>query len=244
MKFSLLVLILVVACSKPSGSSKKTPAGPNPILNPDSIVDIADPLTTGEPQEQDDDLQQFELQQPYNGVNVILNYNSSNHVGLIRIKDKDAGKLHKHMALSTIKLDSQFVKSDIEAKVGKHVMCRQDTCWVYIDYKNGDVRENGRISETAKAPRIILPYNGKNLELHMMGRAGKISFEGMDAKALYSVMGLSEIEIGGKGSVTSRKAGEGVSCTRSVSDKADVKTIYKCEVKFNHRSGAMKDTQE
>ena len=238
MKFSILILILLISCSKPSGSSKKS-SGPNTVTNPDSFVDIADPLTGGESQEQDDG--DFHLRRNYNGANVVLNYNSSRNLGIIRIKGKDAAKLHKHMALSTIKLDSRFVKSDIEAKVGKHVMCRPDTCWIYIDYKNGAINESTRVSNEAKAPKIILTYRGPNLELQMIGRSGKIHFEGMDAKALYSVMALAEIETGAKGSVTSRKSGEGVKCTRSVSEMGDEKTTYKCEVKFNHRSGALKD---
>lgn len=242
MKFTILILIFVVSCSKPSGSSKKNSSIPDRATDPSSIVDIADPLTPGDTQQQDDD--EFQLERTYNGVNVVLNYNSSRNLGLIRIKGKDSEKLNKHMALSTIKLESPNVKSEIEAKVGKHVMCRPDICWVYIDYKNGLVTENERTSEAGKAPRIILPYKGPNLELHMIGRKGKISITGMDAKALYSVMAMAEVETGAKGSVTSRKSGEGIECQRSVSEKADEKTIYKCEVKFNHRSGAMKDTQE
>ena len=239
MKFLILTLILIVACSKPSGSSKNKSSVPDKVTNPDSVVDIADPLSPGDNQEQDDG--EFQLERNYNGVNVVLNYNSSRNLGLIRIKGKDALKLHKHMALSTIKLDSQFVKSDIEAKVGKHVMCRQDTCWIYIDHKNGTVVENTRTSVEAKASRIILPYKGLNLDLSMIGRSGRIHFEGMDAKALYSVMALSEEETSAKGSVTSQKTGEGVVCLRSVSEKADQKSIFKCEVKFNHRSGSMKE---
>lgn len=242
MKLSILILLFVVACSKPSGSSKSNSAVPTGETNPESLVDIADPLTGGEPQLQDPS--EFQLEKDYNGEHVVLNHNSSRNLGLIRIKGKDAAKLHKHMALTTIKLDSQFVKSDLEAKVGKQVMCRADTCWVYIDHKNGSVVQNIRVSEEAKAPRVFLPYKGKNLELHMIGRKGKIHFEGMDAKALYSVMALAEVETGAQGSVTSRKSGEDIQCTRSVSEIADEKTIYKCEVKFNHRTGSMKENQE
>jgi hypothetical protein len=223
MKYSFLLLALIVACSKPMGSSShKSVKAPNPIQNPAPIEDIADPLTTPDEQQQqtDDD---FTLNQTYNGTNVVLNYNSSRSLGMIRIKGKDAEKLNKYMALSTIKLESQNIKSELEAKVGQHVMCRPDTCWVYIDYKNGDVVENKKLSEAAKAPRIIFPYKGQNLELHMIGRKGRIFFDGMDAKALYSVMELREDSTGGKGSASTIKAGEGIECRKIGATKADQK---------------------
>lgn len=210
--------------------------------DPRPIVDIADPLNSGTPQEQTDG--PFELRRNYNGQILQLNYNSSRHLGMIRIKGKDAEKLHKHLALTTIRMSSQFLNGDIEAKVGKHVMCRQDNCWIYIDYKNGDVKENIKVSEFEKAPRIILPYNGDNLELRMFGRKGKIKFDGMDAKALYSVMEIPEEQLGGKASASNKKEGDGVECTHMVSDKAGEQEKFHCEVNFNHRTGAMKDTQE
>ncbi len=207
-------------------------------MDPRPIVDIADPLNSGTPQEQTDG--PFELERNYNGEILVLNHHSSRHLGMIRIKGKDAEKLHKHMALTTIRMNSQFLNGDIEAKIGKHVMCRQDTCWIYIDYKNGDVKENTKTSEADQAPKIILPYNGENLELRMFGRKGKIKFEGMDAKALYSVMAIPENRIGGKGSDSNSKNGEGVECKHIVSDKADEKEKYSCEVNFNHRTGSLK----
>ena len=240
---SLLLLVLVFACSKHSSSSKNS-SGPNPVNDPRPIVDIADPLNSGNTQEQTDG--PFELERNYNGENVVLNHNSSRHLGMIRIKGKDAEKLHKHLALTTIRLNSEKLNGDLEAKVGKHVMCRADNCWIYIDYKNGVVTENIKTSEFDKAPRIILPYNGDNLELRMFGRKGKIKVEGMDAKALYSVMEVPEERIGGKSSESNKKEGhgDGIECKHIVSDKAGEQDKYSCEVNFNHRSGAMKDSQE
>ncbi len=245
MKFTFLLLVVVIACSKQPGSSQKNTAVPNRVTDPDTIVDIADPLTTPDTQQQEDG--DFQLERNYNGVNVVLNHNSRRHVGLIRIKDKDAEKLHKHMALKTMKIDSPNVKSEIEAKVGKHVMCRTDICWVYIDYKNGDVRENDHISDSGKAPKLIRNFRGKNLDLFndvdVFGLdsdpMGRIHFDGVDAKALYSVMALAEVEGGSKGSATSKKTGEGITCTRSLNEKTE-QTVFRCEVNFNHRSGALK----
>src|SRR6476661_4629127 len=123
MKYSFLLLTLVVACSKPIHDSHKAATVPtNPITNPAPIDEVADPLTTAQQQEQTDG--DFDLNRTYNGVNVVLNYNSPRHLGMIRIKGKDAEKLHKHMALSTIKMENMNLKSELEAKVGKNVMCR------------------------------------------------------------------------------------------------------------------------
>lgn len=241
MKPSIFVLILLVACAKGT-SSKKSP-GIAPIVQPQQPTEVVtDPLTPGVQQQQTDG--DFTLEQTYNGANVVLNYSAGQSLGMIRIKDKDASKLHKYMALTTIKVASPHVKSDLEAKVGKNVNCREDTCWIYIDYKNGDVLDNRNQSEAAKAPRIILPYKGQNLELHMFGRRGKIFFEGMDAKALYSVMAMTETERGGKGSTHATKSGNGVECSRLISEKAGEKPVYKCEVNFNHRTGAMKEDKD
>lgn len=240
MKFTILALLILVACSKNSSSSKTNPVRSNPITEK-PIEEIADPLNTGDQQQQTDG--PFELERTYNGTNVILNYNSRSHLGLIRVKGEDAAKLHKHMALSTIMLQSEHVKNVLESKVGKHVMCRQDTCWVYIDYKNGDVRENEKVSEPAKAKRVILTYRGDNLELHLINTAGKIFVSGMDAKALYSVMAVPEIAMGGKGASQSKKTGGGVTCVRAVTEAAVDNDTYRCEVKFNHRTGALKDEQ-
>lgn len=243
MKYSLLLLSLVIACSKPIGNSKKSAGGNNPVINPAPVEEIADPLVTPDQQQQqtDDD---FNLNRTYNGANVVLNYNSSTHLGMIRIKGADAEKLNKHMALGMIKIDAQVVKNELEAKVGKHVMCRADACWVYIDYKNGDVRENVKISETAKAKRIIKSYKGENLEISFLGRKATLIVEGMDAKALYSVMAIPELEAGGKGSISSKKVGEGVECSKVIAQSADEKDKYKCKVEFNPRNGARKENQE
>ncbi len=243
MKYSLILLAFIVACSKPIGNSKKSPLNGNRITNPAPVEEIADPLVTPDEQQLQTD-EDFNLNRTYNGANVILNYNSSSHLGMIRVKGMDAEKLNKYMALNPIKIDAQVVKNELEAKVGKHVMCRPDACWIYIDYKNGDVKENTRLSEIAKASRIIRTYKGENVELQMFGRKGRIFFEGMDAKALFSVMSVPELEAGGKGSVGSKKAGNGVECTKVTAQKADEKDAYKCEVKFNHRTGAMKDIQQ
>ncbi len=243
MKYSFILLALLVACSKPIGNSKKSPQTPNRITDPAPIEEIADPLVTPDQQQQQTD-GDFDLSRTYNGVNVVLNYNSSTHLGMIRVKGKDAEKLNKYMALNMIRIDAQVMKNELEAKVGKHVMCRPDACWVYIDYKNGDVKENIKLSEAAKAPRIFRTYKGENVDLHMLGRKGRIFIQGMDAKALYSVMAVPELEAGGKGSVSSRKSGNGVECVKVTAEKADEKDLYKCEVKFNHRTGAMKDNQE
>ncbi len=159
------------------------------------------------------------------------------------MKGEDAAKLHKHMALTTIMLQSEHVKNVLESKVGKHVMCRPDTCWVYIDYKNGDVRENEKVSDPAKAKRLILSYNSDNLSLHFINSAGKIIVTGMDAKALYSVMAVPEIPMGGKGASQSKKSGDGVTCVRAVTEALVDNDTYRCEVKFNHRTGALKDEQ-
>jgi hypothetical protein len=242
MKYSFILLALIVACSKPIGSSKKSPQVPNRITDTSPIEDIADPLVTPDQQQQQTD-EDFNLNRTYNGANVVLNYNSSAHLGMIRVKGKDAEKLNKYMALNIIKVDAQVVKTELEAKVGKHIMCRPDACWIYIDYKNGDVRENGKLSEAAKAPRIFRTYKGENVELHMLGRRGRIFFEGMDAKALYSVMAVPELDAGGKGSISIKKSGSGVDCVKVPAQEADEKDAYKCEVKFNHRTGAMKDLQ-
>lgn len=244
MKYSFLLLALIVACSKPIGNSKKSALAPDRSVDPITPTEeITDPLVVPDQQQQTDE--DFNLNRTYNGANVVLNYSSSSHLGMIRVKGKDAEKLNKYMALNPIKIDAQVVKNELEAKVGKHVMCRPDACWIYIDYKNGDVKENTRVSETAKASRIILTYKGDNVELNMLGRKGRIFFEGMDAKALYSVMAVPELEAGGKGSISSsKKSGNGVDCTKVSAQKADEKDSYKCEVKFNHRTGAMKDNQE
>ena len=237
MKLTILLLLLV-ACSQNSGNSKNTTATPNPIAeNP--LEESVDPLDTGDQQQQTDGA--FELERTYNGTNVVLNYNSRSQKGLIRVKGKDAEKLHKHMALSTILLESEHVKSELESKVGKHVMCRQDACWVYIDYKNGDVLENIKVSEKAKSKRVILSYRGDNLELHLWNSAGKIFVKGMDAKALYSVMAVPEIPMNRKGATQSKKSGRGITCIRAVTDEPVDKDTYKCEVKFNHRTGALKE---
>ncbi len=238
MKLTILSLLILVACSKNPGSSKSTPVRLDPITE-QPAQEIVDPLDTGDQQQQTDG--DFELERTYNGANVVLNYNSRSNLGLIRIKGKDAEKLHKHMALSTIMLQSEHVKSELESKVGKHVMCRQDACWVYIDYKNGDVKESPRVSEPAKAKRVILTYRGDNLELHFLNTAGKFFVTGMDAKALYSVMAVPEIPMGGKGAVQSKKTGNGVTCIRAVTEALVDNDTYKCEVKFNHRTGALKD---
>lgn len=244
MKFTFLLLVLVVACSKPSGSSKKS-VGPDPIQLPE-VVDIVDPLVTPDQQQQTDT--EFELNRNYNGVNVVLNHHSSRHLGMIRIKDKDADKLNKHMALSLIKVDSPHVKNDLEAKVGKHILCRPDTCWAYIDYKNGDLVENTRTSEKAKAATLGLNYRGETLHLARIVTGlfktyskGTIKISGQDAKALYSVMSLTEVEAGGKGAVRSRKTGSAIVCTRTLLDAPDAKAEYECEVEFNFRSGSLKE---
>lgn len=244
MKYSFLLLALLVACSKPIGNSKKAaPGGSNPVIDPAPVEEIADPLVTPDQQQQQTD-EEFDLNRTYNGVNVVLNYNSSTHLGMIRIKGDDAKKLENHMALDKIKIDAQVVKNELEAKVGKHVMCRSEACWVYIDYKNGDVRENVRVSQPAKADRIIKAYKGENLEITLLGRKATMIVTGMDAKALYSVMAVPELEAGGKGSVSSRKSGNGVVCTRGAAQKADEKDNYKCKVEFSPRTGSMKDNQE
>ncbi len=237
MKRTILTLLILVACSKNSGSSKSTPASPNPFTE-QPTEEIVDPLDTGDQQQQTDG--QFELERTYNGTNVVLNHNSRSHMGLIRVKGKDAEKLHKHMALSTILLQSENVKRGLESKVGKHVMCRQDACWVYIDYKNGDVKENIKVSEPAKAKRVILTYRGDNLELQRINSAGKIFVTGMDAKALYSVMSVPEIPMSGKGATQSKRSGNGITCVRAVTDEPVDNDTYKCEVKFNHRTGALR----
>lgn len=240
MKSSLLVLIFLVACAKHSSSSKNPKL--MPITQPTQPAVVTDPLDPGQQQQQTDG--DFTLNQTYNGVNVVLNYGSPDHIGMIRIKDKDAGKLHKFMALSAIKIDSPHVKNDLEAKVGKHVNCREDACWIYIDYKNGEVLENKKMSEPAKAPRIILPYKGTNLELHMFGRKGKIFFDGMDAKALYSVMAMNGTEQSSKGGSFTKKVGTGLECSRLLTDRPDEKPVFKCEVNFNHRTGALKKKED
>lgn len=239
----LIPLLILVACSKPTGSSKKSPAGPDRITETSPIVDIIDPLETGEQQQQTDG--EFELNRTYNGTNVVLNYSSPDRLGMIRIKGKDAEKLHKFMALSTIKVNSPSVKSELEAKVGKNVICRPDVCWIYIDYKNGSVNSNEIASEKAKAPRLILPYKTENLELSQVVRGlkifskGRILVQGMDAKALYSVMEISEVQSGGKGSSKTLKSGAGIKCSRASAEKAEEKDSYKCEVEFNHRTGSV-----
>lgn len=236
MKFSLFILIFVVACAK-EGPSKKSSRGPGPFKQPDPIVDITDPLEPGDPQQQIDDRPR--PPRNYNGVNVVLNYRSNNNVGMIRIRGKDSEKLHKHMALSTIRLQSQYIKSDLEAKVGKHVMCRPDICWVYIDYKNGDVKENQDLSVESKAKKIFRSYRGQNLELQMINRAGKIFVEGKDAQALYAAMAVPEIPFGGKGSTGTRKSGDGLTCYRKIIESINESVTYRCEVKFNHRNGVV-----
>ncbi len=237
MKYSLIFLFTLSACSNPSGDSNSS-NGTKPIRLTSPTEDIADPLSIGNQQQQTDG--PFVLQRNYVGTNVVLNFNSNRNLGMIRIRGKDAEKLHKHMALTTIKVTSPFVKNDLEAKVGKHLMCRPDTCWVYLDYKNGDVKANFRDSDEAKAKKIILSYYGKNLELQMLGRWGKIFVEGMDAKALYSVMQIPEVDVGGKSSPTTKKQGDGVKCTHTVPNRDEVGEKFKCEVNFNHRSGAIR----
>jgi hypothetical protein len=237
MKLNFLVLLLLVACAK--HESKKHHVLPEEVklTVPDTGTDITDPLTPPDQQQQTG----HDPQGPrnYNGVNVVLNYRSSTHTGLIRVKGGDAEKLHRHMALTTIRLSSDFVKEDLEAKVGKHIMCRPDTCWVYIDYKNGDVHENVKLSGSMKAPKLIRTYRGKNVEMQMINRSGRIYVEGVDAKALYSVMAVPEIPVGGKGSIAARRSGNGLACTRRVTDDDKELESYLCEVRFNHRTGSM-----
>lgn len=238
MKLMILTLLILVACSKDSGGSKSKSTAPNPFTEK-PVEEIVDPLDTGDQQQQTDG--PFELERTYNGTNVVLNYNSPSYMGLIRVKGKDAEKLHKHMALSTIMIQSENVKSELESKVGKHVMCRQDACWVYIDYRNGDVKENVKVSEPAKAKRLFLTYRGDNLELKFINTAGKMFVTGMDAKALYSVMALPEIPMSGKGSTNkSKRSGQGITCIRTVTEELVDNDSYKCEVKFNHRTGALR----
>lgn len=234
MKSSFLILVLLVACAKEHSSKKPGPGqGPNPNKAP---VEITDPLDGGVNQQQDDG--DFQLRRTYSGTNVVLNYQSPSHLGMIRIKGKDAEKLHKHMALTSIQVQSAHVKRDLEAKVGPHVLCRPDACWMYVDYKNGDVIENRSTSDAAKAPRVFLPYKGENLELRLFKSSGRIFFSGMDAKALYSVMELSEEIRDGKGGSSSTKTGQGIECVKS--NASAEKTEYACQVKFNHRTGGLR----
>lgn len=235
-QLSLIALLLFVSCAKESSSKKSVI--PDAKENPQLVDEDTDPMTPGEAQDQNDG--DFNLRRNYVGENVILNYNSREKRGMIRIKGKDAEKLHKFMALSPILIQAPSVKSDLEAKVGKHVSCHKEACWLMIDYKNGDVRENKVVSQEGKAPKIILTYRSDNLELKMKDRKGTITVEGMDAKALYSVMEVPEDERSGKGSASAKKTGAGVSCVKS-RKSGDQTPSFKCEVEFNHRTGALSE---
>lgn len=240
--FLLSALIVLSACSKsPRSKAPGLTGAPGPD-NTNTIEPDIRPIDVDQDQGQNDQSQdeEFRLRTTYSGANVTLKYPSLKSEGKIIIRDKDASRLFKRLAIKEEKRGEG--KSKISFKVAKHVECSESECVMNINYKDGEVVANSEDKIGKKKGKFLpslLTYNGENLKIVGTKKDAYITVTGKDAEALFYSMQVGESSSSEGEKIIGIKAGAGeapITCKneKGVERKDDMIT---CSVKLHAANG-------
>lgn len=243
--FLLSALVILSSCSKSPRSKSPgidgTPAPGNPTITPDSNIPNAD-QDQGQDQDQNDQSQNngSGINTSYSGPNLNLKFPSSKAEGKITIREKDASRLFKRLAIKEEKRGEG--KNKVSFKVAKHVECSSEECVLNINYRDGGVIANAE-EKIGKHKGKILPsvfnYSGENLRIVGLKKDAYITLSGKDAKALYGAMGMTETSDYAGEKVIDTKIGVGdapITCKKEKAAEAKDDS-YNCSIKLHAADG-------
>jgi hypothetical protein len=245
--FLLSALVVLSSCSK---SPRNKSPGVSGAPRFDSTTPISDPSI--QPVEVDQDQNQgqndqtqdgdFRLRTTYTGPNVTLKYPSAKAEGKIIIRDKDAARLYKRLAIKEEKRGEG--KAKVSFKVAKNIECSEEECVMKINYKDGEVLANAEDKigpHKGKFLPSLLTYNGENLKIIGRKKDAFITVTGKDAEALFYSMQVGESSSSEGEKIVGIKAGAGeapITCKneKGAQRKDDVIT---CSVKLHAANGVV-----
>lgn len=238
--------ILSTSCSKSPRSKSPVLGGgtPGTTTNPSTPGESLPPMNPGQDQDQSQDDQTQNngsgISTSYSGSNVTLKFPSAKAEGKIIIRDQDAARLFKRLAIKEEKRGEG--KSKISFKVAKHVECSSEECVLNINYRDGGVVANSEEKigkHKGKFLPSLLTYNGDNLRIVGTKKDAYITLSGNDAKALYKAMSMGATSSYEGEKILDTKVGVGDAPITCVKEKAasEADDSFSCSVKLHAANG-------